>query len=156
MTPAINMLIDKKLPHQVLKFVHQPGAGSFAMEAAQKLNIDPAQVFKTLVVETDDGRLAVGVVPADRMLNLKQLAKALGCKKAAMADKTKVERTTGYIMGGVSPLGQKKQLPTVLDASSQSFDTILVSGGKRGLEIQISPSSLCQLLNAKVAEIGAY
>ena len=155
MTPAIDLLIKQKLPHQVLKFQHEPGHGSFALEAAEKLHLSPAQVFKTLVVETDDGRLAVGIVPADKMLNLKRLAKALRCKKATMAPPQKVERSTGYIMGGVSPFGQKKPLPTVLDSSANAFDTILVSGGKRGLELEVSPSLFEILLNASCYPISS-
>ena len=111
------------------------------------------RVFKTLVASDDNGKLAVAVLPVEHLLNLKKLAKALGYKKMSMADPKLVERTTGYVLGGVSPLGQKKRLPTVLDASAQAFDTIFCSGGRRGLEIELSPDALSGATNARFADL---
>ncbi len=124
------------------------------MEAAEKLNIDVARVFKTLVLQLDDGKLTVGIVPVSGQLNLKQQAKAAGGKKAAMADAKLVEKSTGYVLGGVSPLGQKKRLATIIDSSATNYETILVSAGRRGLEIELSPDDLCRLTSAIFAPIA--
>ena len=124
------------------------------MEAVERLNIDAARIFKTLVIQLDNGALTVGIVPVSGQLNLKQHAKAAGGKKAAMADATLVERSTGYVLGGVSPLGQKKKLSTVIDSSATNHDTILVSAGRRGLEIELSPNDLCRLTSATFAPIA--
>ena len=142
MTPAVNYLKKNKVPHSLQKYKHDPDHPSFGLEAAEKLNLNPEQVFKTLVTQLESGALAVAILPVTKQLDLKQFAKACGVKKAAMADKTLVEKTTGYILGGVSPLGQKKRLRTLLDNSAGSFSTIYVSGGKRGLEIELSPQDL--------------
>jgi Cys-tRNA(Pro)/Cys-tRNA(Cys) deacylase len=123
------------------------------MEAVEKLGLSAARVFKTLVVSSDRGSLAVGVVPVSSKLNLRALAKVLKVKKLAMADPRTVERTTGYVVGGVSPLGQKRKLPTVIDISATQSNTIYVSAGKRGLEIELSPDDLINLLDAVIAEI---
>ena len=124
------------------------------MEAAEKLNIDVARVFKTLVLQLDNGQLTVGIVPVSGQLNLKQQAKAAGGKKAAMADAKLVEKSTGYVLGGVSPLGQKKRLATVIGSSARNHETILVSAGRRGLEIELSPDDLCRLTSATFAPIA--
>ena len=142
MTPAINYAKKHKIKHKIHKYKHDPNHPSFGLEAAEKLGLDPEQVFKTLVAQLDDGELAVAILPVTRQLDLKLFAKACGVKKAAMADKTVVAKTTGYILGGVSPLGQKKRLQTVLDSSAEHFPTIHVSGGRRGLEIELSPADL--------------
>jgi len=125
---------------------------SYGAEASQKLGVDEKQVFKTIVVETSDG-MAVGVIPVSSLLNMKLIAKTLKSKKCAMANKNDVERSTGYILGGVSPLAQKRSLPTVIDISANNFDTIYVSAGKRGLDIEIKPDDLQKLTRAAFANI---
>ena len=155
MTPAIDLARKAGIKHQLHEYSHDPKSGSYGTEAAEKLGLAPQQVFKTLVVETDTGELVVGIVPVTTSLNLKRIAKAVKAKKAAMADKQKVQRTTGYVLGGVSPLGQKKPLKTVIDESARGFDTIHVSAGRRGLEIELAPADLAQLTGAIFAELGA-
>lgn len=154
MTPAINLAKQQKVAHTIHSYVHDPASESYGLEAAEKLGVEPARVFKTLVVSLDDGKLAVGVVPVNGMLNLKQMAKAAGAKKAVMADKALVERSSGYVLGGVSPLGQKKALPTFVDSSAESFTTIYVSAGRRGLEIELAPQDLLKLTRGKFAELS--
>jgi len=154
MTPGINAAKKAGIAFKIHQYTHDPSCDSYGEEAAEKLNVPAEQVYKTLVVETEDGSLAVGVVQVTAMLNLKSMAKALGSKKAAMADKNKVMRTTGYVLGGVSPLGQKKRLPTVIDASAGDFTTIFVSGGKRGIDIELAPADLAKATGAHFAEIG--
>lgn len=153
MTPAVNLVKQLKLDFKVHEYSHDPAANSYGLEAAEKLGVAAERVFKTLVVQDEQDKLAVAVIPVEHLLNLKKIAKALGAKKAQMADPKLVERTTGYVLGGVSPLGQKKRLPTVIDASAQSFDSIFFSGGRRGLEIELNPAILGQLLNAKFADL---
>src|SRR5204862_3021204 len=126
---------------------------SYGPQAAEILGLDPATVFKTLVAEVD-GTLTVGVVPVSAMLDLKALAAAVGGKRARMADVAAAERATGYVAGGISPLGQKKRLPTVLDASATALDTLYCSAGRRGLEVELAPADLTRLLNASVAPIA--
>ncbi len=132
---------------------HDPSAGSYGAEAAEALGMDPARVFKTLMVEVE-GRLAVGVVPVSGTLDLKAFAAALGSKKAAMADPAAAERRTGYVLGGISPLGQRQSSPTVIDGSALAFETMLVSGGKRGLDLELAPADLIRLTAAITAPIG--
>ena len=132
---------------------HDPRHASYGTEASQTLGLSPARVFKTLVAEVD-GALTVGVVPVAAQLDLKALAAAVGGKKAKMADVAAAERATGYVAGGISPLGQRKRLPVVLDASAANFDTIFCSGGRRGLEIELSPTDLARLANAILAPIA--
>jgi len=154
MTPAIDTAKKAKISYVVHEYHHDPDAESYGLEAAEKLNTDPARVFKTLVV-TDGGKdLTVAVVPVEHQLDLKLLAKAVGAKKMAMADVKLVERTTGYVVGGVSPLGQKKRLRTVIDASAQGFETMFVSAGRRGLEIELSPADLAALAGAIFAPVA--
>ncbi|MBO1530449.1 Cys-tRNA(Pro) deacylase [Psychrobacter sp. F1192] len=159
MTPAINIAKQCRLDYQLHEYTHDSNAASFGLEAADKLGVTPAQVFKTLVVETDTGKLAVAVLPVDKTLNLKKMAKALSanpqlsCKKVHMADPKKVERSTGYVLGGVSPLGQKKQLTTVIDSLAQAQQRIYVSAGRRGLEIELPVSALAETLKAGFADI---
>lgn len=148
MTPAILLARKQDIAHQIHEYGHDPASESYGTEAADKLGLDPNRVFKTLVVELDSGELVVGVVPVSAMLSMKLIAKAAGGKKAAMADKQKVQRTTGYVLGGVSPLGQKKRLKTVIDDSARQFDTVFVSAGRRGLEIELAPADLAQLTGA--------
>ncbi len=154
MTPAINMARKAKINHRIHEYQHDPASDSYGTEAVEKLGLAPEQVFKTLVVSLDGKALAVGVVPVAGKLNLKQIAKAAGAKKAAMADPVEVERATGYVLGGVSPLGQKKRLATFIDASAEQFATIHVSAGRRGLEIELSPEDLCRLTAARFAPIA--
>jgi Cys-tRNA(Pro)/Cys-tRNA(Cys) deacylase len=154
MTPAVNLLKKLKIPHQVHEYSHDAQHESFGLEAAEKLNLDPAKVFKTLVLELDSGQLACAILPVNKMLSMKVLAKTLDVKKADMANKLDVQRSTGYVLGGVSPLAQKKRLKTVIDNSAQHFPTIFVSGGRRGLEIELAAESLSKLLIAKFADIG--
>lgn len=153
MTPAINAAKKAKIPYTVHEYEHDPAAPSFGVEAAEKLGVPPEMVFKTLVVDAG-GKLAVAVVPVLLKLDLKKMAKALGAKKAAMAEVKAVERTTGYVVGGVSPLGQKRALPTVIDESARDFDAMFVSAGKRGLDIELSPADLAALTRASFAPVS--
>jgi Cys-tRNA(Pro)/Cys-tRNA(Cys) deacylase len=153
-TPAINAAKSAGIPHTVHEYKHDPNAESYGLEAAEKLGVSPARVFKTLVAQMVDGRLAVGIVPVATSLDLKALAAAVGAKRADMADMTKAERTTGYVAGGISPVGQKKQLPTILDESASAFDTIYVSAGRRGLEIELAPADLLRLTHGRLAPIA--
>ena len=153
MTPAINAAKNAKIPFQIHEYKHDDSAGSYGEEAAIKLNVDGKRVFKTLVVSIDDEKLSVGVIPVACQLDLKRFAKALGAKKAAMAQAHAAEKTTGYVLGGISPLGQKKPLVTLIDESSTGFDTIFVSAGRRGLEIELSPADLCLLTKGKFESI---
>jgi Cys-tRNA(Pro)/Cys-tRNA(Cys) deacylase len=154
MTPAINAARKAKIVHQVHEYVHDPSSESYGAEAAEKLGLAEDRVFKTLVVSVNNKTLVVGVVPVSSMLNMKALAKAVGAKKAAMAKPADVERVTGYVLGGVSPLGQKKRLKTLIDASAQTFPTIYVSAGRRGLQIELNPKDLMNLTGGSFAEIG--
>ncbi|GAA4173599.1 Cys-tRNA(Pro) deacylase [Gryllotalpicola koreensis] len=127
-------------PHS---YVHDPGVTDFGAEAARELGIEAARVFKTLMVATDaPGGLGIGIVPVDAMLDLKALAAALGGKKAELAESKVAERKSGYVVGGISPVGQRTPLPTVLDASAEGFATILVSGGRRGFDLELAPGDL--------------
>ena len=152
-TPATVALERAGVPFTVHTYAHDPAASSYGVEAAEQLGLDPAAVFKTLLAEVD-GRLVVGIVPVSGQLDLKALAAATGGKKAAMADPSAAERTTGYVVGGISPVGQKKRLTAVLDDSALDLPTIYVSGGKRGLDLGVSPRDLVDLLDATVAAIG--
>ena len=154
MTPAVDAAKKAGIQYTLHEYSHDSQASSYGEEAANLLNISPDQVFKTLLIAaTDSKQLAVAIVPVSHQLNLKSAAKALGFKKASMADPAEAEKATGYILGGISPLGQKKRLPFVLDESAKSFETIYVSAGKRGLEIELAPADLIKLCNAKTANI---
>jgi len=152
-TPATALLAKRKVPYTLHSYDHDPRHESFGLEAAEALGLDPSRVFKTLVAEVD-GALAVGVVPVTGQLDLKALAAALKGKKARMAEVTAAERATGYVAGGISPLGQKKRLPVVIDASATAFDTVFCSAGRRGLEVELAPSALAELTGAVVAPIA--
>lgn len=154
MTPAIKLLDKLKVPYKLHQYHHDESVSSFGLEAVEKLAIEANRVFKTLVVETENKQLAVGIVPVDQQLSLKLFAKSIPCKKLTMAEPKKVQASTGYILGGVSPLAQKKRLTTVIDDSAQNFETIFISGGKRGLEIELALKDLTQILNAKVTAIA--
>ncbi|EFQ84315.1 YbaK/EbsC protein [Aeromicrobium marinum DSM 15272] len=134
-------------------YAHDPRATSYGLEAARALQVEPDRVFKTLVVALDSSR-AVGVVPVSRSLDLKALAAALGSKKAQLADPVDAERVTGFVTGGISPVGQKRRLPTVLDESLQQWDTIFVSGGRRGLDVEVSADDLVRLTDGVLAAIA--
>jgi Cys-tRNA(Pro)/Cys-tRNA(Cys) deacylase len=142
MTPAIKSLQKAKINFTVHEYTHDPAAESYGLEAAEKMGVDAAQVFKTLVVMLDAKDYAVGIIPVANMLSMKHIAKAAGAKKAAMADKHDVERITGYVLGGVSPLGQKKRLKTFIHSSAKELATLFFSAGRRGLEIEMTPHDL--------------
>ena len=152
-TPATVALTRAGVAFVVRSYDHDPGATSYGLEAAVALGVEPGRVFKTLLAEVD-GRLVVGIVPVDRQLDLKALAAAVGGKRAVMADPAAAERATGYVVGGISPLGQKRAHPTVLDASAHEHPTILVSGGKRGLDLELAPADLLEVTRAEVAAIA--
>ena len=132
---------------------HDPAARSFGLEAAEALGLPPEQVFKTLLVDTGAG-LAVAVVPVAGQLDLKAMAAALGVKQVAMADPAAAQRSSGYVLGGISPIGQKRALPTVVDESAELFDVVYVSGGRRGLDLGLSPADLVRVTGAVLADIG--
>ncbi|MFI5956587.1 Cys-tRNA(Pro) deacylase [Cryptosporangium sp. NPDC051539] len=153
-TPATQALTKAKAAFTVHEYEHDPASGSYGEEAARALGVPAGRVFKTLVAQID-GALHVAVVPVTGELDLKALASAVGKKRAAMADPALAERTTGYVRGGISPLGQRKRLPTVVDASAESYDTVFVSAGRRGLEVEVAPADLTRLTGATVAAIAA-
>ncbi|UED83656.1 Cys-tRNA(Pro) deacylase [Streptomyces profundus] len=152
-TPATVAASRAGVPFTVHRYAHDPAAPSYGAEAAEALGSDPARVLKTLVAEVD-GALTVALVPVSASLSLKALAAAVGGKRAALADPAVAERGTGYVLGGISPLGQRRRLPTVLDASADAHPTVLVSAGRRGLEIELAPADLAALTAARVASIA--
>ena len=152
-TPATVALTRAGVHFTTHTYEHDPSAASYGMEAAALLGLDPAQVFKTLFVEVD-GRLVVGIVPVSGQLDLKAVAAAVGGKKATMADPAAAERATGYVVGGISPLGQKRAHPTVLDVSATTLETVYVSGGRRGLDIGLAPGDLVRMTEARTAAIA--
>lgn len=153
MTPAIEAARNAGIRHAVHEYAHDPGGESYGFEAAHKLGLDEGCVFKTLVVVHEGTELAVGIVPVSSMLSMKRMARALGTKKVAMADTAAVERSTGYVPGGISPLGQRKKLRTVLDVSAMEYETIYVSAGRRGLEIELAPRDLLALTGGITASL---
>jgi Cys-tRNA(Pro)/Cys-tRNA(Cys) deacylase len=152
-TPATVALTTAGIAFTLHEYVHDPRAASFGLEAAEALGVDPACVFKTLMA-TVDGVLTVGIVPVSGQLDLKALARARGGSKAAMAEVAAAERATGYVAGGISPVGQKRAHPTVVDESALGFDAVYVSGGRRGLDLGIAPADLVAVTGATVAAIG--
>ncbi len=152
-TTATAALERAGIAFTVHEYAHDPRHGSYGREACEALGVPAERVFKTLIAEVD-GVLVTGVVPVERQLDLKALAAASGGKKAAMAPVTAAERATGYVAGGISPVGQRRRLPVVLDASAMSFPTIFCSAGRRGLEIEIAPGDLARATEATVADIG--
>ncbi|MDG9783018.1 Cys-tRNA(Pro) deacylase [Metapseudomonas otitidis] len=154
MTPAIDLLKKAKAEHRVLSYTHDPKAPSYGLEAAEKLGLDPARVFKTLLAATEKGELLVAVVPVAGSLDLKALAHAAGAKKADMAPSDAAQRATGYLVGGISPLGQKKRLRTFIDRSALDHPTIHVSAGRRGLEVELAAQVLAEHTQAQFAAIG--
>lgn len=156
MTPGINVAKKAQVAHTVHEYAHDPASESYGLEAAEKLGVPAVRVFKTLVVSLDGRELAVGVVPVSAMLGMKQIARAAGAKKAEMAAPADVARATGYVLGGVSPLGQKKRLRTFIDASAVELPTVFVSAGRRGLEIELNPQDLKTLTGASFADIALH
>ena len=153
MTPGINVAKKNKVSYRIHEYSHNESSESYGHEAAEKMGVPAERVFKTLVVSIDNQELVVGVIPVSSMLSMKLIAKAAGAKKAAMADKFDVERSTGYVLGGVSPLGQRKRLKTIIDSSAKNYSTVYVSAGRRGLEIELSPDDLAKLTSGVLAEI---
>jgi Cys-tRNA(Pro)/Cys-tRNA(Cys) deacylase len=152
-TPATVLLARRKVAHRLHSYAHG-GGQAYGPEAAELLGLDPARVFKTLVAEVD-GALTVGVVPVSATLDLKALAAAVGGKRARMAEIAAAERATGYVAGGISPLGQRKRLPVVVDSSAEEFATVFCSAGRRGLEVELAPADLVRLTGARLAPIAA-
>jgi Cys-tRNA(Pro)/Cys-tRNA(Cys) deacylase len=152
-TPATVALTRAGIRFTALAYEHDPRAAAYGLEAAEKLGIEPERVFKTLLASVD-GSLVVGIVPVAEQLDLKSLAAAVGGKRAEMADPALAERKTGYVVGGISPIGQKVALPTVLDESAILHETILVSGGRRGLDLELAPDDLLAVTNGRYAPIA--
>src|SRR5690348_3660500 len=152
-TPATAAVAKAKVEHRIHEYVHDPATPSYGLEAAEQLGVDPSAVFKTLVAEVD-GRLAVAVVPVAARLDLKALASAAGGRKAVMAEPADAERATGYVVGGISPLGHRKRLPVFLDASMQDRATVMVSAGRRGLELELAPGDLAMLSGGTFADLA--
>ena len=152
-TPATVALGAAAIPFAVHAYEHDPAAPSYGLEAADALGVEPDRVFKTLLADTELG-LVVGVVPVTGMLDLKALATAVGAKRAVMADPAVAERRTGYVVGGISPIGQKTSHVTVVDETAQLFDTVYVSGGRRGLDLELAPDALVAATNASYAPIA--
>ncbi len=154
MTPAVKALEKAGVAFSLASYEHDPRTLAYGEEAARALGLSPDEVFKTLLARLDDGRLVVAIVPVSGQLDLKALARAAGARKAVMAEAEAAERATGYVLGGISPLGQKKRLATFLDASAERFEAIHVSGGRRGLEIRLVPQDLMLLTGARLATLA--
>lgn len=155
MTPAIKLLEKAGIAHRVVSYEHDPATSSYGLEAVDALGLDPSSVFKTLLATVDGEETVVAVVPVANQLDLKALARSAGGKKAAMADPTNAQRLTGYVLGGISPLGQRKRLRTFIDQSAEDLDECHVSGGRRGLEIAIAPAALAEILSATFDQLAA-
>ncbi|WP_277962338.1 Cys-tRNA(Pro) deacylase [Pseudomonas sp. RIT-To-2] len=154
MTPALDLLKKARAEHRVHSYEHDPKAASYGLEASEKLGLNPEQVFKTLLASSEKGELLVAVVPVAGTLDLKGLAHAAGVKKCEMADPAAAQRSTGYLLGGISPLGQKKRLRTFIDQSAQPLTTMFVSAGRRGLEVELAPALLAEHTRGSFADIG--
>lgn len=151
-TPATKLLTSAGVKFTEHEYAHDPNSTSYGLEAAEKLGVDPNRVFKTLIANVDEA-FVVAIVPVNQQVSLKSLSRILGAKRATMADPIKAARLTGYVVGGISPLGQKRLLKTVVDLTAKDFETILVSGGRRGFDIELSPLELADLLSAEFADI---
>ena len=154
MTPATDALDALDLPYTTVEYPHDPDAGSYAEEAVAYLGVDAMRVFKTLVCKAETGELLVGIVPTDGQLDLKRVARAAGVKRCAMAEVSEAERSSGYVAGGISPIGQKRLLRTFLHEDAVLHDTIFVSGGRRGLELQLSADTIVVAVDAVLADIA--
>ena len=152
-TPATVALTDAGVTFRTHSYRHDPAAASFGLEAAEALGIAPERVFKTLLVDTGNG-LAIAVLPVDRQLDLKAVAAVLGVKRVTMADPRQAERASGYLVGGISPVGQRRALPTLIDESAVAHRTVFASGGRRGLDIELSPTDLIRVTAARTAAIA--
>ncbi|WAB80723.1 Cys-tRNA(Pro) deacylase [Microcella daejeonensis] len=152
-TPATVALASAGIPYTPRPYTHEPGAASYGLEAAAALGVEPDRVFKTLLADVD-GSLVVGIVPVSCLLDLKSLAAAAGGRRAAMADPALAERRTGYVVGGISPIGQRTALPTWLDESALLWPTVLVSGGRRGFDLELAPADLVAVTGARLADIA--
>ncbi|MDZ7854253.1 MAG: Cys-tRNA(Pro) deacylase [Halomonas sp.] len=154
MTPAVKVLEKAGVAFTLVEYEHDPRSPAYGEEAARALGLSPDEVFKTLLARFDDGRLVMAIVPVSTQLDLKALARAAGGRKATLADPADAERATGYVVGGISPLGQRKRLPVFLDASAEQLATLHVSGGRRGLEISLAPDDLARLTGARCAPLA--
>ena len=152
MTPATKLLKANKIDFSIHEYEHDANVKSFGLEAAEKLNLRVEEVFKTLLV-TDEKNYFVAILPVHHQLNLKKVAQAVGAKKLKMSDPKDAERLTGYLVGGISPVGQKKRLKTVIDQSAVQLEKLYVSGGKRGLDIGLKPRDLAKVLSATFADV---
>lgn len=152
-TPATVALAAAGIAFTSHTYAHDPATTNYGLEAATALGLDPDRVFKTLLAQAD-GRLVVGIVPVTAMLGLKRLATALGAKRAVMAEPSTAERKTGYVVGGISPIGLKSQLPTVLDDTAELWPTVYVSGGRRGFDIELAPADLLHITGGQLADIA--
>lgn len=149
MTPAIRVLDEHRVDYRIHRYEHTRADSGYGVDASAQLGVAPASVFKTLVAELDNHALVVAIVPVTHQLHCKSLARAANAKKTVMADRGRVETSTGYVLGGVSPLGQKNPLATFLDESAYAFETIFISGGRRGLEIEIAADALAEVAGAR-------
>jgi len=152
-TPATVALTAAGIPYTAHAYVHDPAVSNYGLEAASALDVDPDRVFKTLLAVAD-GRLLVGIVPVSRMLDLGSLAAAAGAKRASMAEPALAERKTGYVVGGISPLGQRTASPTFLDDSAAAWQTIFVSGGRRGVDLELAPDDLLRVTGGRLAPLA--
>jgi Cys-tRNA(Pro)/Cys-tRNA(Cys) deacylase len=153
-TPALQVAGRAGVEYRVHTYEHDPAAASYGLEAAERLGVAPERVFKTLVCDVDGVGLAVAVVPVEATLDLKAMARAAGGKRAVLAATADAERATGYVVGGISPVGQRRRLPTVVDRSAEGLETMFVSGGRRGLELELAPADLLSLTSGTLAPIA--
>ena len=153
MTPAINELKKHKIEFTMHKYKHDPKVSNYGLEAADKLNLDASRVYKTLLVELNPKELVVNIIPVNKSLNLKAVAIFFKSKNALMANKDEAQKATGYLLGGISDFGQKKKHRTLVDISAKSYETIYISGGKRGLDIEVSPKDIIKILNCNYEEL---
>ncbi|MEM9466396.1 MAG: Cys-tRNA(Pro) deacylase [Actinomycetota bacterium] len=156
MTPAVELLRRLGIEHEIVQYEHDPNHPSFGQEAVEALGIEPDSTFKTLMVSLDDGRHAIGVVPVACTLDLKAIAAAAGAKRAQMTDPAEAERRSGYVLGGISPFGQKQTLPTFVDEWATALDRVYCSGGRRGLEVVVSPRAFEIALDATFPAIAVW
>ncbi len=154
MTPAVKVLEQAGVAFTLAEYPHDPRSPAYGEEAARALGLSPDAVFKTLLARLDDGRLVMAIVPVSAQLDLKALARAAGGRKASLADPAEAERATGYVVGGISPLGQRKRLPAFLDIAAERLATLHVSGGRRGLEICLAPDDLARLTGARLTALA--